>query len=224
MSGAERQFVGPPFSPEPHFTLGEEIAHSVSHGAGLVAALAAGPFLIMRAVGHGNRYAVVGASVFWAAIVSLYLASTLYHSLPRGPAKRIFRIVEHGAIFLLIAGTYTPLTLVSLRGFWGWTLFGLVWALAIIGIALKALRTTRYRWLPGLLILGLGWLIVVAIRPLWLSVPHIGLLWLLAGGVAYTVGMAFFAATRVPYSHFVWHLFVLVGTACHFVAIGGYVI
>lgn len=211
-------------TPEPRFSLGEEIANSVSHGAGLLAAMVAGPLLFARVAGRGDVYAIVGASVFWGAIVTLYLASTLYHALPRGQAKRVFRVIEHGAIFLLIAGTYTPLTLVALRGVWGWTLFGLVWGLATLGIVLKATRTTRYRWLPGLLYLALGWLIVIAIRPLWLHVAPPGLLWLFGGGIAYSVGVGFFAATRIPYSHFVWHLFVLVGTACHCVAIFGYVV
>ena len=203
---------------------GEENANSVSHGAGLLVALVAGPLLIARAVRHGHGWGAFIASVFAAAIVFMYLASTLYHALPQGRAKRIFRTLEHSAIFLLIAGTYTPFTLVALRGVWGWALFGLVWTLAAFGIVLKSVATTRYRWLPGVLYLGLAWIIVVAIRPLSLYVPHAGLMWLLAGGIAYTIGVGFFAARRIPYCHFVWHLFVLVGTTCHFVAVWRYVI
>jgi hemolysin III len=153
-------------------------------------------------------------------MVLLYLASTLYHALPQGKAKRAFQLIEHAAIFLLIAGTYTPFTLGVLRGAWGWTLFGLVWGLAAIGVLLAVVGgVRRYRVLSVLLYLGMGWLVVVAIRPLWLSMPLSGLLWLVAGGLAYTVGVAFFAAKRLRYGHFVWHLFVLAGTACHFIAV-----
>jgi len=205
-------------------TVREEVASSVSHGAGLVVALVAGPLLIARAAAHALPWGTISASVFVATIVVMYLASTLYHALPLGPAKWTFRRLEHGAIFLLIAGTYTPFTLVALRGAWGWTMFGLVWLLAAVGILLKAVASTRHRWLPGILYLALAWLILIAIWPLSLHVPHAGLMWLLAGGIAYTVGMAFFSAKHVPYSHFVWHLFVLAGTSCHFVAVWRYVV
>jgi len=205
-------------------TVGEEVASSVSHGVGLVVALVAGPLLIARAAAHGHPWGTISASVFVATIVVMYLASTLYHALPLGRAKRIFRRLEHFAIFLLIAGTYTPFTLVALRGAWGWTMFGLVWLLAAVGILLKAVATTRYRWLPGILYLALAWLILIAIRPLSLHVPQAGLMWLLSGGIAYTVGMAFFSAKQLPYSHFVWHLFVLAGTSCHFVAVWRYAV
>ncbi len=198
---------------------GEEIANSVSHGVGLVAALAAAPFLVVHAVRRGGTGAIVGASVFAATVVLLYLASTLYHALPRNRAKRVFQVIDHGAIFLLIAGTYTPFTLGVLRGAWGWTLFGLVWGLAAVGVVLKAVGRLQQRTLSTLLYLGMGWLILIAIRPLWLRVPLSGLLWLLLGGIAYTAGLAFFAAKGVRYSHFVWHLFVLAGTACHFFAV-----
>jgi hemolysin III len=208
---------------EPQPSRREEIANSVSHGVGLVVALVAGPLLIARAIEHDRPFGAISASVFAATIVVTYLASTLYHALPLGPAKRTFRRLEHGTIFLLIAGTYTPFTLEALRGVWGWTLFCLVWMLAAIGILLKAVATTRHRWLPGVLYLALGWLIVFAVRPLSLSVPFAGLMWLLGGGISYTVGMVFFAAKRIPYCHLVWHLFVLAGTTCHFVAVWCYV-
>ena len=206
----------PPSEPRP--SLGEEIANSVSHGVGLLAALVTGPLLIAHAAGNDKPLGTIGASVFVAAIVALYLASTLYHSLPQGRSKRLFRVLEHCAIFALIAGTYTPVTLIAIRGTWGWAIFGLVWLLAGAGILLQTVATTTHRWLPGVLYLALAWMIVVAIRPLSLSVPFAGLMWLRAGGISYTVGMAFFAASRVPYCHFVWHLFVLAGTTCHFVA------
>ena len=198
---------------------GEEIANSVSHGVGLVAALAAGPFLVVQAVRRGGTGTIVGASVFAAAMVLLYLTSTLYHALPGKRAKRVFQVIDHGAIFLLIAGTYTPFTLGVLRGGWGWTLFGVVWGLAAVGVALKAVGRLRHPILSTLLYVGMGWLILIAIRPLWLRVPVEGLLWLLAGGIAYTTGLGFFAARGMRYSHFVWHVFVLAGTACHFFAV-----
>jgi hemolysin III len=205
--------------PDPQQSLGEEIANSVSHGVGLLAALGVVPFLIVAAVRRGSASAIVGASVFSATLVLLYFASTLYHALPRHKAKRVFRILDHGAVFLLIAGTYTPFTLGVLRGALGWTLFGVVWSLALLGIVLTAMGGIRYPRLTTGVYLGMGWLVVIAIRPLWLRVPLTGLLWLLAGGIAYTVGVRFLAAKRMRYSHFVWHLLVLVGSSCHFVAV-----
>jgi hemolysin III len=153
-------------------------------------------------------------------MVLLYLTSTLYHALPRSRAKQVFQILDHGAIFLLIAGTYTPFTLGVLRGTWGWTLFGLVWSLALIGITLKAGYGVRYSRLSTLLYLIMGWVVVIAIKPLLLLVSTGGLFWLLAGGIFYTLGVAFFAADeRIRYSHFIWHLFVIAGTSCHFIAV-----
>ena len=204
-------------------SLGEEIANSVSHAVGLLAAVVAIPVLVLSAVRRGDAAGIVGASVFAATMVLLYLTSTLYHALPRNRAKRVFRVLDHGAIFLLIAGTYTPFTLGVLRGTWGWTLFGLVWGLAAAGVVLKAVGGVRYPILSTCLYLGMGWLVLIAVRPLWLRMPPSGLLWLLAGGLAYTAGVAFFAAERIRYSHFVWHLFVLAGTACHFLAVLWYV-
>jgi hemolysin III len=205
--------------PDPQQSLREEIANSVSHGVGLLAALGVVPFLIVAAVRRGSASAIVGASVFSATLVLLYFASTMYHALPRHKAKRVFRILDHGAVFLLIAGTYTPFTLGVLRGAWGWTLFGVVWSLAALGIVLTATGGIRYPRLSTGVYLGMGWLVVIAVRPLWLRVPLAGLLWLLAGGIAYTVGVVFLAAKRMRYSHFVWHLLVLAGSSCHFVAV-----
>lgn len=198
---------------------GEEIANSVSHGVGLLAALAATPGLVLSAVRHGGAARIAGASVFVAAMVVLYLTSTLYHALPRNRAKRVFQVLDHAAIFLMIAGTYTPITLGVLRGTWGWTLFGLVWSLAIAGVALTAGGGVRYPKLTTSLYLAMGWLILIAVKPLWLRMPSEGLLWLLAGGIAYTVGVVFYAAKRVRYSHFIWHLFVITGTSCHYIAV-----
>ncbi|MEE9531237.1 MAG: hemolysin III family protein [Syntrophobacteria bacterium] len=198
---------------------GEEIANSVSHGVGLVAALVAVPILIVAAVRRGGAAGIVGASVFAGTMVLLYLASTLYHALPENKTKRMFQVLDHGAIFLLIAGTYTPFTLGVLRGGWGWTLFGLVWGLALLGIVLKIVGGVRMPWLSTCLYLGMGWLVLIAVRPLWVRMPLSGLAWLVAGGLAYTAGVAFFAAERLRYSHFIWHLFVLTGTCCHFFAV-----
>ena len=201
-------------------SLGEEIANSVSHGLGFLAALAAAPVLIVMAAGRGGAAAVVGASVFAATMLLLYFTSALSHVLPGGNAKRVFRTLDHGAIFLLIAGTYTPFTLGVLRGSWGWTLFGLVWGLALAGVVLKAVGGMRYPRLSTSLYLGMGWIALIAIRPLWTHLPAWGLFWLLAGGVAYTLGVVFFASDeRIRYHHFVWHLFVIAGTSCHFVAV-----
>jgi len=198
---------------------GEEIANSVSHGVGLLAALAATPVLVLSAVRHGGAARIAGASVFAAAMVLLYLTSTLYHALPRNRAKRVFQVLDHAAIFLMIAGTYTPITLGVLRGTWGWTLFGLVWSLAIAGVALTAGGGVRYPKLTTSLYLAMGWLILIAVKPLWLRMPSEGLLWLLAGGIAYTVGVVFYAAKRVRYGHFIWHLFVITGTSSHYIAV-----
>ncbi len=199
-------------------SLGEELANSISHGAGLVASLAALPALVGAAADRGIA-SVVGASVFGAAMVLVYLTSTLYHAWPLSQVKRVFRTLDHSAIFLLIAGTYTPFTLGVLSGGWGWTLFGLVWSLALGGVVLQALGTARYRRLSTWLYLGMGWLIVIAIEPLRRAMPGWGLFWLAAGGASYTLGVVFYVARRLRYAHFVWHLFVIGGTACHVVAV-----
>jgi hemolysin III len=200
-------------------SLGEEIANSVSHGVGLLAAVAAAPVLIVDAAQRGGSTGVIGASVFASTVGLLYLTSVLYHALPPNRAKRVFRVLDHGAIFLLIAGTYTPFTLGVLHGAWGWSLLGLVWSFALAGIVLKAIYGVRYRRFSVGLYLAMGWVVLIAVKPLWLRMPAEGFFWLLSGGVAYTVGVAFYGARRVRYSHFVWHLFVLAGTACHFIAV-----
>lgn len=199
---------------------GEEIANSVSHGIGLAAVVVGTPFVIVHAARYAGSGLVVGASLFAAAMIVLYLSSTLYHALPTGRAKRVFRVFDHSAIFLLIAGTYTPFTLGVLRGAWGWSLFGVVWGLAVAGVALKAFDKASHPILSTGLYLLMGWLVVVAADPLFANVPASGLLWLAAGGLFYTAGVAFFAAdSRLRYSHMVWHLFVMAGTACHYFAV-----
>lgn len=202
---------------------GEEIANSISHGIGLIAALAATPFLVIDAIRRGDPGYMVGVSVFATTMVLLYLASTIYHALPAGKAKRAFRIIEHSAIFLLIAGTYTPFTLGVLRGAWGWTLLGLVWGLALAGVALKTFEKMSHPVISTGLYLFMGWLILIAADPMVERVPLSGLLWLVAGGVAYTAGVAFFVAdSRLRYGHFIWHLFVMTGTVCHYFAVFWY--
>ena len=203
-------------------SLGEEIANAASHAVGLAAAITACPFLIIRAVRHGDAAAVVGASVFAATTIALYLSSTLYHSIPHTRAKQILRAIDHGAIYLLIAGTYTPFTLGVLRGGWGWTLFGLIWGFAIAGVTFKALGGMRFPRASTCIYVGMGWLVIIALQPLVTRVPPLGLLWLFLGGAAYTGGVAFYAARRLRYAHFVWHLFVLAGTVCHFFAVHWY--
>lgn len=203
-------------------SLGEEIANSVSHGVALLAAIASVPFLIVSA-SQRSAAGFVGALVFAATMVLLYLTSTLYHALPVGRAKRVFLKLDYGAIYLFIAGSYTPFALGALGGAWGWTLFGLVWSLAGIGIALKALDRLSHPWLSTGLYLAMGWLVVIAAVPLIERVPVPGVMWLVAGGLAYTVGVIFFVLdSRIRYSHAVWHGFVATGTSCHFFAVLGY--
>ena len=208
-------------------SLGEEIANSISHGLALLAALVAAPFLVVSAVRHGDALNIVGACVFAATMVLLYAASMLYHAMPSGPGlgapprvKRVFQVLDHSAIYLLIAGTYTPFSLGVLRGPWGWTLFTLVWLMALAGIAAKTVAGIRWPRLSTMLYLGMGWLALIAIKPMWELIAGWGLFWLLAGGLSYTLGVAFFATDhKVRYGHFVWHLFVAAGTACHCVAV-----
>lgn len=208
----------PPATDRPQ-TLGEEIANSISHGVGALGALLAAPLLIIGATRQGDAALVAGAAIFAATMCLLYLASTLYHALPTGRAKRLFNLLDHSAIYLLIAGTYTPFTLGPLRGPWGWTLLALVWGLAVLGVALKASKRLDRPVLSVGLYLAMGWLVAIAVDPVLEHVPTGGLWLLLAGGLAYTAGVVFFVFdSRWRYAHFVWHLFVLAGTACHFFA------
>jgi len=196
---------------------GEEIANSISHGIGLVGALIGTPFLVIHAVRIGDAGFIIGTSIFSSSMIFLYLASTLYHAWPIGKTKGCFRMIEHSAIFILIAGTYTPLTLGILRGALGWTLFGIVWGLAIAGVVLKVFFKSAHPILSTCLYLLMGWLLVIAVKPLFSSMPTAGLFLLIAGGLSYTIGVVFFATdSRIPYGHLIWHLFVLTGTTCHY--------
>jgi hemolysin III len=197
----------------------EEVANSISHGLGLLLAIVAVPILVLAAIKAGSAHFIVGVSVFGGTMITLYLASTLYHSLTHDAAKRLFRLFDHSAIFLLIAGTYTPFSLGVLRGPWGWSLLAIVWSLAIIGITLKIRKRTRHSRISIVLYVIMGWLAIVAVKPIVMLIPIPGIILILAGGLAYTGGLAFFAAQRIRYNHFIWHLFVIAGTTCHFFAV-----
>ena len=198
---------------------GEEIANSVSHGFGFAGALAAIPILIVSAVHRGDTGTVVGGAIFGAAMALLYLTSTLYHAVPQGRAKRLLRRLDHSAIYLLIAGTYTPFTLGSLGGAWGWSLFGVIWGIAVVGILLKLITGPRYPRVSSAMYVAMGWMVLIAIRPLWQNVPGWGIALLVFGGLAYTLGVVFYLAPKLRYAHFIWHLFVLTGTTFHFFAV-----
>lgn len=201
-------------------TWGEELANSLSHGLGLLLAIAALPVLIVHASHTGRAYAMAGAATFGTSALLLYLASTLYHAIAHQKIKRILRALDHTAIYLLIAGTYTPITLGVLRGGWGWILFGTIWTMALAGVLFKAMGGLRFPRLSTALYVAMGWVGLIAIRPLWLHMQAGGLIWLAAGGLAYTLGVVFFVLDeRLRYSHFIWHLFVVAGTVCHFFAV-----
>jgi hemolysin III len=202
----------------------EEIAHSAIHGLGIALSLTGLGALIVTALRTGDAGTVAASAVYGLTLVLLYLASTLYHSIPHPPAKRILRILDHSAIYLLIAGTYTPFTLISLRGPWGFTLFGLVWGLAILGITLKVVAMGRFRGLSLALYLGMGWVVVVALGPLIDAIGKGGMTLLTLGGIAYTSGVIFYVWHRLPYHHAVWHAFVLAGSVLHFFAVLLYVV
>lgn len=205
-------------------TIGEEIANSITHGVGLIASVIAFPVLLIRAQSSSDSSAVIGAAIFGATLILLYATSTVYHALPISKGKQLFRVLDHSAIYLLIAGTYTPFALGPLRGPWGWTLLVVIWTLALIGIVSKLTIGFRLPHLSTALYLLMGWLIVVAIKPLVEAIPREGLFWLAAGGVAYTGGVVFYNMKRVRYAHMIWHLCVAAGSVCHFIAVMRYAI
>ncbi len=210
--------------PRRQYSLGEEIANAVTHGLGVVLSVAALVALLVVAGVYGNTLHVISVAVYGSTLVLLYVASTMYHSLSNTRACKVFKIIDHASIYLLIAGTYTPFTLVTLRGPWGWSLFGIVWGLALTGVALEAFWVYRPKWLSGVVYLAMGWLVVVAIKPLMAALPPLGWQLLLAGGLAYTFGVIFYVLKKVPYMHAVWHLWVLAGSAFHFFAVVFYVL
>jgi hemolysin III len=201
-------------------TVGEEIANSIIHGAALLGSFAALPVLIVAAARRGDDWHLLGFAVFGVTLVLLYLASTLYHALPASRAKHVCRVLDHTAIYLLIAGTYTPFALGPLRGPWGWAMLVTIWTLALLGIVAKFTIGFRYPRLSTVFYIVMGWLMVVALRPLITHVSPAGVAWLLAGGVCYTGGVVFYATDkRLRYGHALWHVFVVAGSACHFCAV-----
>ncbi len=201
-------------------SLGEEIASSVTHGLGLAGSIVVLPFLIIAASRDGDAWRVASATIFGVSLILLYAASTFYHALRPSRAKRVFRVIDHSAIYVLIAGTYTPFLLGPLRGGWGWSLLSVIWALAVAGIVMKA--TLGFRWARAstVVYLLMGWIGVIAIKPLIENVTPEGLLWLFAGGLAYTGGVIFFVFDqKLRYAHAIWHLFVATGSVCHVVAV-----
>lgn len=200
-------------------TFGEEIANSVTHGFGLALSLVALPVLVVAALKTGDAWRVSSCSIFGVTLVLLYAASTLYHSISLPHLRPLLRAIDHSAIYLLIAGTYTPFALGALRGDSGFPLLVAIWTLAAVGIACRTLLGPRFHRVSVVLYLAMGWLVVLAARPLIAHVPVSGLAWLLAGGLAYTGGVVFYVWERLRYGHMVWHLFVMMGSACHFVAV-----
>jgi hemolysin III len=206
------------------YSVREEIANSVTHGVGAGLSIAALAILVTFAGLLGDAWRVVTFSIYGSTLILLYSASTFYHSFQSPRAKEIFRVLDHSAIFLLIAGTYTPFTLVSLRGGWGWTLFGLIWGFAMGGIVLEVFFLDRFKHLSLAIYVGMGWLVVIAIKPLLSAVPVGGLIWLGIGGLTYTLGVIFYTWRSFPFNHAIWHLFVLGGSVCHFFCILFYVL
>jgi hemolysin III len=202
----------------------EEKANAISHGIGVLLSIAALILLIVQASLHGSAWHLVSFSIFGVSLVTLYSCSTLLHSIQHPKLKDLFEILDHSAIYLLIAGTYTPYLLVTLRGPFGWTFFGIIWGLAIVGMVLKIFFVKRFMVLSTFCYIVMGWLIVLAFKPLYMNLPFGGIMWLVVGGLLYTCGTTFYLWRRVPYHHAIWHVFVLAGSACHFISIFGYVL
>ena len=205
------------------YRLGEEIASAITHGLGVAGSITALVFLMVFAVREDDPFRLASGITFGVSLVFLYLSSTLYHSLTPPRAKRVFKVLDHAGIYLLIAGSYTPFALVTLRGAWGWTIFAVIWTLAMAGIAAEAFWVDRPKWLSVLVFIGMGWMVVFATRPLLAALPPGGLWLLFAGGLAYTLGTVFYMLNRVPYMHAVWHLWVIGGSVCHVLAVLLYV-
>ncbi|MEF2147416.1 PAQR family membrane homeostasis protein TrhA [Aquilutibacter rugosus] len=205
------------------YSASEELANALTHGIAAAAALGAGAVLITLSALWGDVWQLSGAIVYVATLFVMYLASTVYHSIPQPKLKARFKVLDHCAIYLLIAGTYTPFMLVGLRGPWGWSLLTVIWSLAAAGIAFKLFFTGRFKLISTLIYIAMGWLIVVAVKPMMNSLSAFTLQWLLAGGLFYTLGTVFYMAKKIPYSHSIWHGFVIAGSASHFVAVMSHV-
>lgn len=197
----------------------EERANAITHGVGAVLAAVGGIVLVVMAARLGNAWQLAGAAVFSFALVLLYVASTLYHASKDRVVRGRYKVFDHCAIFVLIAGTYTPFTLVGLRGDGGWPLFAAVWTLAVAGVIFKLFFTGRFKGVSTLIYLGMGWMVVTAIGPFLRQIPLSTMLWMFGGGLAYTLGTVFYMSRRIPFAHAIWHGFVLLGSACHFVAV-----
>lgn len=197
-------------------SLGEEIANSITHGTGVGLSIAALVILVVFAAKQSDAWKVVSFSIYGATMIMLYMASTLYHAFPQPNVKRFFRILDHSSIFLLIAGTYTPVTIGVLRGAWGWTIFGLIWGLSIIGINLKIFAMSSLKYMSIVIYIGMGWLVLIAIKPLLAATSVSFMRWMAIGGVCYSLGIVFYIWKKLPYHHAIWHLFVLGGSICHF--------
>ncbi|MBK8482136.1 MAG: hemolysin III family protein [Proteobacteria bacterium] len=206
------------------YTRGEELAASLTHGIGTALAIVGLIVVVGRAARHGGRLQVLSTAVYGLTLVLLYLASTLYHAIERPSAKRVLKLLDHMGVYLLIAGTYTPFTLITLRGRWGWIIFGTIWGLAALGIALEACWVLRPRWVSAVVYVAMGWIMLLALRPLVANLASKGLWLLFSGGAAYTLGTIFYVWTRVRYMHALWHLWVIAGSAFHFFAILDYVV
>lgn len=201
------------------YSLKEEIANSVTHGIGAGLSVAGLTLLVVLAAIYGDVWRVVSFSIYGSSLVVLYLASTLYHSFQNPRIKRVLRILDHASIYLLIAGSYTPFLLVSMRGVWGWTMFGVVWGLALIGVVFKVFFIGQYEVLATAAYVLMGWLCVIAFKEMLVKVPPGGITFLIIGGVVYTAGVIFYAWEKLPYNHAIWHLFVMGGSICHFFAV-----
>ncbi|GFZ87603.1 hemolysin III family protein [Paenibacillus marchantiophytorum] len=206
------------------YSIQEERANAISHGVGVLLSIVALVMLILQACLHGNVWHIVSFSIFGTALVTLYTCSTLLHSITQPRWKDLFEIFDHSAIYLLIAGSYTPYLLVTLRGPLGWSFFGIIWGLALVGIVLKIFYVKRFILVSTLCYILMGWLIVLAFKPLYVHLPFGGIVWLVIGGLLYTFGSIFYVWRRIPYHHAIWHVFVLAGSACHFFSVFGYVI
>ena len=201
------------------YRLGEEIANSITHGLGALLSAAGVAILIVAAVANGNSWHIVSFSIFGTTLVLLYLASTLYHSFSHLAVKKIFKVIDHSAIYLLIAGSYTPFLLVNLRGWWGWSLLAIIWACAIAGIVLKGVCIGRFHKTSVAIYVAMGWICIVAFKQFLIHVPYLSMLLLILGGLSYTVGIIFYAWQKMPYNHAVWHLFVLSGSVLHYLSV-----
>ena len=203
-----------------HFKRNEEIVNAITHGIGFLLAIAATAILTVRASIHGNAWHIVTYSIFGAGLINLYLASTLYHSSTRAQIKYYLNRFDHSSIYVLIAATYTPFTLVALKGAFGWVIFGLIWAMAIAGVVFKIwFYTTKFRTLSTWLYIAMGWLIIIAIVPIVKNLPNISLWFLFAGGLSYSIGTFFYLKKSIPFGHGIFHLFILGGSICHFFAL-----